>query len=130
MVKPRGPYHSPTCFGSVHTSKTSVRGASRTREITISRSDDAVTGLFFRSATPFLLRLQFVQIVVQAIQALLPMAAVIRNPIGDLLERCRLQTAGAPLGLAPARNQAGTLQHLEMLGNPGKTHLERCGQLS
>jgi hypothetical protein len=63
---------------------TSARGASRTREITISRSDDAVTGLLFCSATFSLLRLQFLQIVVQAAQTLLPMASVTRHPIGNL----------------------------------------------
>ena len=35
--KPLGPHHSATCFGFVHASKTSSRGASSIRERTISR---------------------------------------------------------------------------------------------
>ena len=56
------------------------------------------------------------------------MAAILSDPVGDILERSRLEPAGAPLRLAAARDEAGTLQHLEMLGDGGQGHLERLGQ--
>src|SRR5262245_6722111 len=39
VVKPFGPHHRPTRLGSVHAPHTSSRGASKTRVMTISRSD-------------------------------------------------------------------------------------------
>jgi hypothetical protein len=38
VVNPSGPHHRDRCRTSVNTSNTSSRGASMTREITISRS--------------------------------------------------------------------------------------------
>jgi hypothetical protein len=38
VVNPSGPNHCPTCFASVHAAKTSSRGASIRRVVTISRS--------------------------------------------------------------------------------------------
>ncbi len=81
------------------------------------------------AATPFLLRLQLAQIVVQAIQALLPEAAIMLEPPSGILERARFEPARAPLRLAPARDQTGALEYLEMLGDGRKAHLERLGQL-
>src|SRR5258708_30391441 len=53
VLKPRGPHQRTTCCGSVHACHTSSRGASTTREITISRSEVPGLGLFF--AVMFLL---------------------------------------------------------------------------
>jgi hypothetical protein len=73
--------------------------------------------------------LQLLQVNVQAIEALLPKAAIIFEPGVDALERLELDPAGAPLRLAAAHNEARALQHLEMLGDGGKAHVERPGQL-
>src|SRR5712675_3090757 len=97
VVKPLGPHHCTTCLGSAHASQTSSRGASKTRVITISRSEVFSTGLFLVSAMPLLLFFQITQVVVQAIEPLLPYHAVVFQPIGYILEGACLQPAGPPL---------------------------------
>ncbi len=72
--------------------------------------------------------LQYAQITVETLEALLPEAAIALRPVGDLLERTRLEPAGPPLRLATACDKAGALQHLEVLGDGGKAHLEGRGQ--
>src|SRR5438105_3259579 len=111
--------------------KTSSRGASNVRVARISRSPTRVAGMFasFPAAMWFLPGLKFLQVLSQTIETLLPEAAVMLDPIGDVLEVTRLEAAGPPLSLAPARDQAGTLQDLEMLGNARQAHFERFGQL-
>src|SRR5262249_43391238 len=108
-----GPHQCGTCSGLVTASKTSLRGASKTRVMTISRSDGivSVVGLVFGSAMLFLLcfwssvlrlaALQLAQIFVQPVQALFPVMAIAPHPIGDLLERLRRDPARSPLGVAP-----------------------------
>src|ERR1700732_3121850 len=75
------------------------------------------------------LRLQLVQVVSQAIEAVLPEHTVVLEPPGGVLERTHLEPAWAPLRLATARHQAGALEHLEMLRDSGKRHLEGPGEL-
>ena len=72
--------------------------------------------------------LQLFQIVVEPIEALVEEAAVVFEPIVDVLERPRLDAARPPLRLAAARDQAGALQHLEMLGDRRQAHGEGLGQ--
>src|SRR5713226_3583638 len=109
LVKPRGPHHCATCFGSVHTLNTSSRGASNTRVSTNSCSSLAV---MLPIAMVFLLFLHVAQIVVQAVQTLRPEPLVVCEPIGDVLERRRSDPAGPPLSMTAPRNQAGMFQHL------------------
>src|SRR3970282_2890796 len=100
-----------------------------------------VLGALLVSAIPILLRLEPVvalfllpllnlsQVFVQAIETLRPDAAISFQPLIGILERVRLEPAGAPLRLAAARNEAGALQHLEVLGDRRQAHLERLRQL-
>src|ERR1700704_1079591 len=100
--------------------------------MTISRSYVSVAGLFFLATMIlafFFHCLDFAQIGVQPIEALLPELPVPLHPIGDVLERRCLEPAGPPLRLAAARDQPRGFQHLEMLGYRGEAHLERFGQL-
>src|SRR5712691_10035309 len=102
--------------------------------MTISRSVVAWTALLFPAMVfpfrlVFLLSLQFEQILVQAIEALFPEAPVAFEPVHRILKRLGLEPAGAPLRLAPARNQPRALQRFEMLGNGRQAHLEGLGQL-
>jgi len=48
------------------------------------------------------LALQLLEIAVQPFEALLPVAPVVLDPVGDVLERIRLEPAGPPLRLAAA----------------------------
>src|ERR1700733_9570124 len=89
FVKPFGPHHRARCCGSVQAWKTSARGASMRRVMTSSRSGKAGIGLFLSVMLRFL-GLQFVQVVVQAIEAVVPEAPVMREPVGDLAQRRRL----------------------------------------
>src|SRR5262252_6764860 len=86
-------------------------------------------GMIFPALAPLVLRLQLAQVVVEPIKALLPEAMVIHEPIGRGFQRGSLEPAWPPLRGAPPRDQAGPLQHLEVLGDSGKAHVERLGKL-
>src|SRR5215469_417404 len=81
------------------------------------------TSLMFRTAL-FFPGLQLAQVVIEAVETFLPEAPVALQPLGGILEGCRLKSARAPLGFAAARDKTGPLQHLKMLGNRGHAHLE------
>jgi hypothetical protein len=69
------------------------------------------------------------QNVVEARVALLPVLPVGRDPVGDQLETARFQAARPALGVAAARDQAGALEHLEVLGDRGLAHVVRFSEL-
>src|ERR1700730_2867184 len=84
---PLGSHQCATCSAFVQASKTTVRGASKVRVMTISRSDGIVTlalphlpivgfCLSSRAPTAFLLLLQLAQVVVQTGELLLPEAPI------------------------------------------------------
>src|SRR5271170_3690985 len=131
VTKPCGPHQRAARSGSVQALNTSRRGASKMRVITSSRSVDpgASAAMLVLASICVLLRLQFVEILIQPIEALFPMPAVMFEPLGGILERTRIEPAGPPLRLAPARDQAGALQHLQVLGDPRKRHVKRLRQL-
>src|ERR1700687_4203233 len=84
-LNPRGPHQWPMCFGSVHALKTSSRGASIRRERTISRSSvfegfRPVAGLFVAGIFFSLLSLKLAEIIIQAIEALVPELPVLIDP--------------------------------------------------
>src|ERR1700674_479519 len=81
------------------------------------------------ASTLLLLRLQLVQVFVQAVEALVPEAAIVVEPVVNVLQRRRLDPAGPPLRRAAARDQAGALQYFKMLGDGGKGHVEGFGEL-
>ena len=129
LVKPFGPSQCTRCSGSVHARKTSSRGASNTRVMTISRS--AVSGWTlglghrgprWQLGRPPLLGLQLAQVLVQPVEALFPELAVALQPVGHVLERRGLQPARPPLGLAALGDQPGALEHLEVLGDGRQAH--------
>src|SRR5580700_10961047 len=94
---PLGSHQCATCSAFVQASKTTARGASKMRVITISRSVGVAiftVPMFFTGdlslsllAFPFfVLLLHFFQIVVQAGKFLLPEAAKGIKPLSDILE--------------------------------------------
>src|SRR5215472_7305450 len=124
-----GPHQRARCAASVQTLKTRLRGASYSRSRTSTRSAGVTV---VASLLPVMLRtlaLQLAEIVAQAIQALLPEAPVVLEPIGRVLEGRSIEPARPPLRRPPAGDQAGALQHLEMLGDPGEAHIEGRRQL-
>src|SRR5690349_14638371 len=152
-VEPCGPHHRFRCSGLLIASKTSRRGAPKSRVRTISRSEGNVTWrpagfssagfaasrsgdcaatapvLRFAAVTFLLLSLKFVEVIAQAVEALFPEPAVLSDPIRDLPQRLRVEAAGPPLRPPALRDQAGALQHLEVLGHGGQGHVERLGEL-
>src|SRR5712664_90565 len=121
------------------TLNTRLRGASNSLISVISCTPGLITNSVFAivvapfpvflSLIMFLLLFHFPQIVVQSNEALVPEAAVRLHPLRDVAERLALEPAGSPLRLAPASDQAGPLQHLEVLGDRGHRHVERRGEL-
>src|SRR5260370_14426467 len=97
LVKPRGPHHFAKWSGSVHILNTSSRGASMRRLRMSSRSAAAVAGCAIGivprmvasaawfAGSGFLRGLDFLQILVQPVEALFPEPAVVLDPIGDVL---------------------------------------------
>jgi hypothetical protein len=67
------------------------------------------------SVIALLLQLQFAQVVVEAIEARLPVASVLADPVGDIAQSLGLKAARPPLSLAPLLDQTSTLENLEVL---------------
>src|SRR4051812_9830060 len=135
--KPFGPHHCERCFGSVHTDQTSSRGASSSRVPTITFGSESRSMLLVAATFLLLLLrgfpfrrsgLQGAEVILQAIQPLLPEPAVFLKPVVDALQRVQLDPAWPPLRLAASRDQASVLQHLEMPGDRGPADVERLGQ--
>src|SRR3984893_7135670 len=95
FVKPLGPHHCASSFGSVQALNTISRGASNTRVILSSRSADSRAGstlgaMFFLLGTqcgyfysacfhfPFL---QLAQVIIQPAEALFPKSAILFYPL-------------------------------------------------
>src|SRR5436309_9444925 len=58
-----------------------------------------------------------------------PQTAIAFQPLGSSPGPLGLEAARPPLRVAAARNQAGALQHLQVLGDRRLAHRERLGQL-
>src|SRR5206468_3492276 len=127
MPTPIGPHHFCRCSGCVNTSKTRSRGASKTRSMTSSLVGTSTT--LSLAAMSLLLLLQFLQVVVQTIEPLLPDHAIALDPRVDLLERARLERRRPPLRLLAARHEARALEHLQVLADRGEAHVERLRDL-
>src|SRR5688500_8095565 len=65
----------------------------------------------------------------EAVEALLPVAPVVRQPIGGFLERTALEPGRPQLRATAAYDQPGSLEHLEVLGDRLEADRERLRQL-
>src|SRR5437773_7067312 len=137
-VNPLGPHQFLAWSGSDQTFQTRSRGASKMRLMTRTGGAEAPPDLFrfFAGlfATPFadirfLPLLKFLQVGVEPHEARLPKLAVALNPIRDFPQRCRFQTGGPRLRIAPARDQARVLEDAEVPGDRWQTDAEGLGQL-
>src|SRR5882724_2953051 len=119
---------------SVSAFQTRATGASKVRSTTSGSS--FVTTLSFAAIFLLLalnllrlvLALQFLEVAVQLVEALLPVAPVVLDPVGDVLEGIRLQPAGPPLRLAAALDQTRAFQHFQVFRDCRQAYLERLGQ--
>lgn len=74
-------------------------------------------------------RLQRVEQRLEALEVLLPESAIALEPVDGLAEGPCVDPARASLRVAAAGDEAGTLQHFEMLGDGRLTDGERLGKL-
>src|SRR2546423_5477628 len=119
MENPRGPHQLARCFASLHIWNTRSGDASNTRVAEIAR----VSSLVAAAATAFLgdmillLFLNFSKVFVQTVETLFPEFFVVAHPVGDVLERTGVETAGSPLRVAASSDEPGALEHFEVLGD-------------
>jgi len=66
---------------------------------------------------------------IETIEAALPESTVLLEPVDRLLERRRLEARGPKLGRATAGDEAGALEHPEVLRDGLERDRERLGQL-
>src|ERR1700752_3456401 len=84
VVKPFGPHHCITYFGSVHAFQTNSRGASKTLVTTI--RSVSLTVFFVISDLRFF---HLIHNRIQLVETLFPESAIAKRPIADLLDRLR-----------------------------------------
>src|SRR6202790_3583881 len=128
LVKPRGPHHCAMCLGSVQALKTRPRGAPKIRARLSSCLTWPAAELLVASAMFLLLGLQPTQIVVQAVELLLPRHTIVLDPVGDVLKTGGMDAAGAPLGSAAAGEKPSVFKDFEVLRDGGHAHLKRLGK--
>src|ERR687892_1622611 len=103
----RGPHQFFMCSHELCASNTRSRGASKTRVMTISRSDGVVTSSLLPLPPIVLLlpsSLELLQVLVQPPVPLLPEPAEPLRPLGDLPERPGLEPGGPPLPVPAPRD--------------------------
>src|SRR4051794_4229733 len=105
------PYQSAKRSGSVHSRQTSLRGASKVQFISMS-------GLSATEAS------------LHSLESALPEAPVAVDPLGGFPEGIAVDAGGPELCRAAARDQAGALEDLEVLGDGLHADRERLGELA
>ena len=74
--------------------------------------------------------MQLMQILIEAIEAQLPMLPVLSYPTCSLLQRLSLEQAGSPLRITPACNESGVLEHLQVFRYGRQAHGKRRCELA
>src|ERR1700722_2438907 len=85
--------------------------------------------LLVASAMLPLLGLRPFQIVFEAVELFLPSHAIVLDPVGNLLETSRVDTARAPLGSAAAGDKSSVFKNLKVLRDGRQAHLKGLGEL-
>src|SRR6185437_2911160 len=132
---PTGPQKWVRCSGVIMQRKTSSRGASKT----LVRFSSAGAAWWLVMICRLLARcgrrlmdvalLDVAQVRVELVEPLGPGAPAGLDPAERRVERGGLEVARPVLGVPGPRDQPGPLEHLEVLGDARKRHVERHGQL-
>ena len=77
----------------------------------------------------FVLRFEFLEVLVEPVEALLPIPAILVEPIGCGFELARVELAGTPLGVAAAGDEARPFEDFEVTGDGGKADVKGLGEL-
>src|SRR4051812_11378034 len=109
------PNQSAKRSGSVHSRQTRSRGASNTRVIVRPRRRSGAGSAI--EALP------------EGVEAVLPEAAVVLEPLGRVAQRRAAQPGRAQLGRPPAFDQARPLEHAQVLRHGLERYRERRGEL-
>src|SRR5918994_999286 len=88
-----------------------------------------LAGVIVVSISLLLLVLDVAKVGVQPVEAVLPMSAVLADPVGDVSQPSRLQLSWLPLRLASPLDKSGPLQHPKVLRDGGLADVERLGQI-
>src|SRR5262249_716148 len=123
VENPIGPHQRARCSGALHAVHTSSREAANTRVVMSDRWSGFGAQLVLSPILLFL-GLKVAQILLEPVKTLHPQSAVALKPVVHLLESCRFRATGPPLRLAAANDEAGALQHLQVLGHCREAHLE------
>src|SRR5713101_4916920 len=105
---------SVSAFHTRDTEASKVRSTTSGSSFVATLSFAAISLLLALNFLHLVLALQFLEVAVQLVEALLPVAPVVLDPVGDVLERIRPEPARPPLRLASALDQPGALQHLQV----------------
>src|ERR1041384_5768145 len=108
---PCGANQRAKCSGTVQASNTSSRGTANSRSSSRSLAFSAARIAHLLPA----LRVQLLQVHVEAVEARVPERSIAFRPCDDLLERRGLELARARLRLPTAPDQPGSLQHAQVL---------------
>src|SRR5207244_7001583 len=113
---------------SSHIRKTSGIGASKWRTINNSSSRSGMPGSAGARGSvlaSILVSLgELGEIIVHPVETALPEAAILAEPAIEMLQRRRIEPAGSPLRLTPARDQPGRFEHLEVARDRRKADIE------
>src|SRR6266567_3170377 len=125
-VAPPGPYHALKWSGSVHIRQISSTGAAKLRSITTASWEALSSAIVFARLSS---RSELGHVVVHPVEAGLPDGSVLLGPARQLRQRRGLQGARPVLSPVPTRHQPGSLEHLDVLGDGRKGHVERLSEL-
>ena len=122
--------------GLVHASNTMRAGALKVRVMTTSRSDfrSTVVSFFIGGSLSscvhrFLLLFQFLDHLVELVEARAPQLAIAVDPRRDLVEPALAERARPHAADLRRRDEPGMLQHADVLLHAGERHVEPLGEV-
>src|SRR5260370_37771887 len=129
VLIPAGPQKWVRCSGSIMQRNTSSLGASNARVEMSSPASGVMS--FIGLSYPFLRRcsLDVAHVLVELVEPLLPDPPVLLDPADGRVQHRTLQVAGPELGATGPGDEPALLEHLQVLGDARKGHVERRGQL-
>src|SRR5215203_3189427 len=133
FVRYLGPIHCAMRSGSVMARKTLSIGASNSGLIVLAWLPSFVisnVSVVFMVLSLSWWSVERVEKIVETLEALAPVRPVVRQPSGGLLERCCLEVAQSHRAELGAGDQAGLLEHLEVLGHCRLRHREQPREVS
>src|SRR3954453_21077145 len=120
IVAPSGPYHLAKWSGSVQSCQISSAEASKRRSRTT-----ASTSPVSVIARAFLCELEVLEVVVHAVESVIPDRPVLLSPGRDVLQWSGVERARSVLRCVAALHKPGALEHLDVLGDGRQRQLER-----